>query len=115
MKKTEQELWEMVEKANWNSDHDYKRIQKEWKNLDADTKGELEAFVHNKISSLNKQYEKDWLGNPGISVSDDGWMDLRAEVVGRGKSFYESITVEKLQRMAIERDYQECFSYCLHD
>ncbi len=115
MKKTEQELWDMVEKANWSSDHDYNRIQKEWKNLDKDTKRGLEKFVDNKISYLAKQYGKDWLGNPGIDVSDDGWMDLTAEVVGRGKSFYESITVEKLQRMAIERDYEECFSYCLQD
>ena len=115
MQKTEKELWDLIEKANWASDHDYKRIQNKWKSLDPDTKKELEDFTNDKVSSLNKKYGKYWLGNPGIAVSDDGWMDLRAEVVGRGKEFYENITVEKLQKMALDYDYTECFTYSLHD
>jgi hypothetical protein len=72
----------------------------------------LEDFVNNKVIELGKRFHNDWLGDPGIDVSDDSWGDLRNEVVGRGKEFYENITVRKLQDMANVMDYHESFSYC---
>ena len=71
-------------------------------------------FVRSKVNELGKRFHNDWLGDPGIGVSDDSWSDLRNEVVGRGKEFYENITVAKLQEMADSNDYNESFSYCFH-
>ncbi len=115
--KTEKELWEIIEKANWKSDHSYKRIMEEWSKLDEDTSKQLEKFVDRKVSILSNDYENAWLnrdGKGGINVSDDGWMDLTADVVGRGEQFYNDITADKLRKMADENDYMECFLYCLH-
>jgi len=50
-------------------------------------------------------------GSEGIAVSDDGWYDLRADVIGRGKKFYYSITKSKLQKMALDFDFEENFLY----
>ena len=114
--KTEKELWEIIEKANWKLDHNYNRIVKEWSNLDEDTFVQLARFIRTKASILMNDYEEAWLdrdGNGGISVSDDGWMDLTADVVGRGEQFYNSINADKLRKMADENDYKECFLYCL--
>jgi len=115
--KTENELWEIIEKANWKSDHDYNRIVKEWSNLDEDAFVQLARFINAKASILMHDYEEAWLdrdGNGGIGVSDDGWMDLTADVVGRGEQFYNDVTADKLRKMADENDYKECFLYCLH-
>ena len=110
--KTESELWEIIEKANWKSDHDYNRIVKEWSHLDEDTFVQLARFINAKASILMHDYEEAWLYD--ISVSDDGWMDLTADVVGRGEQFYNDVTADKLGKMADENDYEECFLYCLH-
>ena len=109
------DFWDFVELADWNSDHDYNRI-KEWFRVtygkpDRDL---MKAIFNNMASSLDVRFEEDWLGDPGIDVSDDGWSDLKAEVVGRGQDFYNNITVEKLQEMANNRDYHESFRYSFH-
>ncbi len=116
----EDEYWQQIEKLEWHtdsfiSDGDYERIKQQL--IDNFTPSEikqLDVFVHSKVNELNQRFHDDWLGNPGIGVSDDGWSDLRSEVVGRGKEFYENITVEKLQEMADNNDYNESFSYCFH-
>jgi hypothetical protein len=114
--KTEKELWTIIEQANWKSDHSYYRIEAEWSKLDKNTYKQLVEFISEKANELKQKYEDAWLGNDGsegIDVSDDGWMDLTAEVVGRGEEFFNSITADKLRRMADEHDYKECFLYCL--
>ena len=120
MEKTEEQkmesfLWGLVEKADWTKDHDYKRIEKEFKKLPQEIYKKLQKFVDDKVEELHTRFKKDWLANPGIEVSDDGWWDLRAEVVGRGEKFFNGITVKKLQKMALTRDYQENFTYALQD
>lgn len=114
MQLNDMQLWALVASANWTSDHDYDRIKDMYMKLPEDEHKQLEDFVDSKCSDLHDKYKEDWLGNPGINVSDDGWMDLRAEVVGRGQNFYENITVEKLREMAEENDYHENFQYSLH-
>jgi hypothetical protein len=109
------EMWRLIEAAQWKSDHSYKRIRSEWSKLPEDKFQELKEFIHSKASELGRKYENAWLGKdggPGIDVSDDGWSDLRYDVVGRGEEFYNTITVEKLREMADNYDYQESFSYC---
>ncbi len=111
----EDEYWQQIEELEWSRDGDYKRIEQQL--IDNFTPSEikqLDVFVRSKVNELGQRFHNDWLGNPGIDVSDDSWSDLRNEVVGRGKEFYENITVAKLQEMADNNDYNESFSYCFH-
>ena len=105
-------LWKQVEELNWKSDGDYRRIEEFIKNrYNFNSAKELAAFVDSKAAELGREFEKAWLGDPGIACSDDSWSDLRYEVVGRGREFFETITVGKLQEMADNNDYQESLSY----
>tara|TARA_R110000796_G_scaffold45933_1_gene111056 strand:- start:88 stop:456 length:369 start_codon:yes stop_codon:yes gene_type:complete len=113
MNELENEYWQQIEDLEWSKDGDYRRIEQQLKdNFPPSEARQLDDFANNKVIELGKRFNDDWLGTPGISVSDDGWGDLRNEVVGRGKEFYESITVAKLQEMANTNDYNESFSYC---
>ena len=115
MKDLEDKYWQQVEELEWSKDGDYKRIEEYIKNnYSFNSARQLDDFVRSKVNELGKRFHNDWLGDPGIGVSDDGWSDLRNEVVGRGKEFYENITVAKLQEMANNNDYNESFSYCFH-
>jgi len=110
--KTKEDFWELVEIVDWKSDNDYNRIKKYL--LKNYTKSEIREYNDIYLSSLDYLYirfENDWLGEPGISVSDDGWWDLRADVIGRGKEFYYTITAEKLMKMANKHDFDENFGY----
>jgi len=99
-------------KKFWQSDHDYKRIEKYITDNYNEIQEKKMRQIFNKLSSdLYNRFEEDWLGHPGIEVSEDGWSDLRSEVIGRGKEFYDNITVEKLQQMASNYDYHESFAY----
>jgi len=110
--KTEKEFWKLVKKVDWKSDNDYDRIKRYL--LKNYTKEEIKDFSEIYSSFLDELYirfEDNWLVEPGISVSDDGWWDLRADVIGRGKDFYNNITVKTLQSMANNHDYEENFGY----
>jgi len=111
MKKTEAELWAIIKKAGWTKDHNYNRIKDEFMKLPIDVRNQLEEFIHKKISEVYTKFEKDWLGDPGFSCSDDGYSDLTAEVVGRGEKFFNSVTAKKMRTMAEDNDYHESFSY----
>ncbi len=118
MNELEDKYWQQIEELEWHtdkfiSDGDYKRIEEYIKNnYSYSSARQLADFVDNKVMELGKRFNNDWLGDPGIDVSDDSWGDLRNEVVGRGKEFYENITVAKLQEMANTNDYNESFGYC---
>jgi len=108
----EDQYWKQIEELEWAKDADYNRIEKYLKEtLTISEAVQLKDFVRNKTLALAVRFHDDWLGDPGIEVSDDGWSDLTNEVVGRGKEFYENITVEKLQEMANTMDYHENFGY----
>ena len=108
----ENEYWQQIEKLEWAKDANYDRIEQYLKdNLTVSECIQLSDFVKNKTDQLRIRFHDDWLGDPGIDVSDDGWSDLVNEVVGRGKEFYENITLKKLQEMANVMDYHENFSY----
>lgn len=112
---TGEKCWELIKEANWQSDHNYERIRELYMKLSQGELKQLLMFVKHKIDVLEETFRDDWLGKPGISVSDDGWFDLKAEVVGRGKEFYQSINKEKLRKMADEGDYYENFVYSLYE
>ena len=112
MRNLEDQYWKQIEELEWSKDHDYKRIEQYLiDNFTAVESVDLMKFTVDKQDDLMARFHNDWLADPGIEVSDDGWGDLTAEVVGRGKKFYESITVPKLQKMAINGDYHENFCY----
>lgn len=115
MDNLEKECWEQIEKLNWWNDPNDNRVTSEL--LRYFTPSEvirLRDFVDNKQRELMDKFNEDWLDNPGIGVSDDGWSDITAETVGRGEEFYNNITAEKLLEMADNNDYQESFLYCFH-
>lgn len=112
MENLEAYKWKTIEELEWTKDHDYNRIEDYLKdNFTIEDCLELSEFVNDMQDDLMARFHNDWLGDPGIDVSDDSWNDLTAEVVGRGKDFYKNITVKKLQEMANNRDYQENFRY----
>lgn len=112
MENLEAYKWKTIEELEWTKDHDYNRIEDYLKdNFTIEDCLELSEFVNDMQDDLMARFHNDWLGDPGIEVSDDGWNDLTAEVVGRGKDFYKNITVKKLQKMANNRDYHENFRY----
>jgi len=107
---SEDELWDMIESYNWDEDGDYKRIGKKVKKLSKNQYLQLLGFATAKYRLLDDKYSK---GIQGY-VSDDGWSDVRAEVVGRGKDYYNNITIKELQDMSYG-DYKENFLYSFHD
>lgn len=112
---TESELWRLIESCQWASDYDSDRISDLLHSkLSEDDFKQLADFAEKKTNELGAKFNDDWLGNPGIGVSDDGWSDLTAEVVGRGEEFYNNITTELLIKMANENDYEENFLYSFH-
>lgn len=105
-------FWAFVNKAQWKSDHDYNRIKTLFEN--DEQRESLREDYQYLLDKLHEKFYDSWLGydgNGGINASDDSWWDLRADVIGRGKKFYEEITVKKLQHMANNYDYEENFGY----
>jgi hypothetical protein len=82
---TEKSLEEIIEKANWKSDHDYKRIVKEWSNLDEDTFVQLARFINAKVSILMHDYEEAWLDRDG-KIDRQRATELVMNLIWRGIS-----------------------------
>jgi len=105
-------FWDFVKKANYKSDNDYDRVSMYLvDNYSKEEIKKLENTYRDLHKDLYNKYKDDWLGEPGIDVSDDGWDDLRADVISRGEHFYNNINVRKLQLMANMVDYAENFGY----
>lgn len=112
---SDNQCWELIKNANWKSDHNYERIKSFFKSqLSSEDFNVLKEFVRNKRITLAEKFHEDWLSDPGIEVSDDGWWDLTADVVGRGEEFYNNVTAEKLVMMAARNDYEENFEYSVN-
>ena len=113
MENLEKEYWEQIKKLNWWNDPNDSRVTSEL--LRYFTPSEvirLRDFVNNKQKELMDKFNEEWLDDPGINASDDGWSDITAETVGRGEEYYNNITTKKLSEMADNNDYQESFLYC---
>lgn len=107
------QLWDLIDQANWQTDHDYARINHAFRALPESEFNQIAEFIGARVRELDDRFKNNCLNNE-IKIGDDGWLDLRSEVVGRGKDFFESITVDKLRKLAEEQDYYECFSYVTH-
>lgn len=109
---TESNCWDFIDLAKWYEDPNYYRIQMEYlKILSEQEMKILSNFVKSRIEDLSKKYDKVVLEMP---ISEDDWFILKAEIIGRGKNFYETMTLEKLKKMIEENDYHENFLYSLH-
>ena len=110
-------FWMYIQKLNWKKNYKQLLHNKVMLNqiVPKEIHKSLEKFIHNKANELYDKYEKDWLGEPGIEASDDSWSDIRYEIVGRGKKYYEEITVRKMQNMANNLTYNESFAYIFLD
>ncbi len=112
---TEERFWEIVESFRWEyAGYDY----------DARTVELLRTMSFNDLKELQDKYYEKMEELAGIEhrtgreireVSDDGWMDLRAHVIGCGREEYERTLNDfnRLQERASTRDYRECFSYVI--
>lgn len=108
--------WDLIESLEWGEDYDHERIKsflkdKPYRNL-------LSSFAYAKQSELKDKFHNSWLNNDkcgGIEVSDDGWEDLTAHIVGLGKWEYENIDIQTLQEMAFDCSYKENFLYSFQD
>ena len=110
----EEQYWRWIEELEWSKDGDYKRAEQYLKdNFSKSEVNELNKFRARKVNRLSQLFDSYWLEDV-IPVGEDSWSDLRNEVVGRGKEFYENITVEKLKEMGYNSDYNESLSYCFH-
>ena len=108
---SEDELWDIIESYNWKKDGDYNRIGKDIKKLSTNEYKQLRGFAEAKHQQLTDKYHKEWMSDSFPYTGDDSWGDLRAEIVGRGKKFYNNINKKKLREMAETQDYNENFLY----
>lgn len=69
-------------------------------------KGVLECYAEKKTRNRYGYY----------GVSDDGFWDLRAHIIGLGENFYLSVISdpEKARKISDDRSYVENFGYIFH-
>lgn len=103
------EFWEFIEDADWDSDDDYKRIQKLLYGKYSDNR---KVFVDIYRSLTNDLYGR--FINVDLNIGDDGFSDLLAQIVGNGKDFYDSIDDDGVQSMSCGREFTESFGYSFH-
>jgi len=102
-------LWKFVAESKWKSDHNYERTSHVFQENSEENRNIIVDVFNEKCQELEDKFGKDI-----TNVGDDGWSDLRADVIGRGEKFFNSMTQKKIQSLANDRDYVESFSYSFH-
>lgn len=108
---TDESFWRFVDEAQWTTDHNVDRIKRFL--LQESDEATVEALRH-KASELMHKLEH--YRGPDISgVSDDGWSDVRAHVIGSGRDVYEACIDSQLyiQEIVNSGKYVENFLYSL--
>ena len=108
-------FWYVVDLLDYKKDDDYRRVKKYLMDLNrfAGVPSEairlLEKIIMFKSTSLDISSDR----GRGINVGDDGWGDLRVDVISRGKDFYDSVIKDSdiMKKMADNYDYSESFLY----
>lgn len=119
---TEQKSWEIVDEMNWSVNHDYKKILAELNyKYDVMEIDDLRQFAVAKREELIKVLYAHALEKTGsqysyYGVSDDGFWDLTAHIVGSGEDYYNEVMQdpEKAKVLADSRKYVENFEYCFN-
>ena len=107
-------FWRVVDLVDYKSDNDYDRIREMFLNLNgfcgvsAEVFKALKEALKIKLDALDKRW-----GDDIREVGDDSWSDLRADIISRGRDFYNKAMTDfdMVQRMANEMDFEESFSY----
>ena len=99
-------FWKFVKEAKWKSDHDFKRTSHVFQENSKEDRDIIVDVFNEKYHELEVKF-----GEKIINIGDDGWSDLRSDVIGRGRKFFEGMTQEKMQELTNERDYVESFIY----
>lgn len=108
-------FWYVVDLLDYKKDDNYRRVKKYLMDLNrfAGVPSEairlLEKIIMFKSTSLDISSDR----GRGINVGDDGWGDLRVDVISRGKDFYDNAIKNSdiMKKMAEHRDYSESFLY----
>lgn len=108
-------FWPIIDLLDYKSDNDYRRVKSIFMDLynftGALTKEDIITFIkimNFKINVIDKLH-----GDNIKEVSDDSWGDLKADIISRGKDFYNRAIsdFDLVQKMANEMDYKESFYY----
>lgn len=113
--------WQCVSSLNWATDPDHHRTKKEVSQMEPAMKEKLWEWCKQKRKDLADVLDRYAASKPeGKSrywnVSDDGFWDLTAHIVGMGKTFYNAV-IEHPQIakwLADSRTYKENFEYSFH-
>jgi len=107
-------FWSLVDDVDYKSDNDYNRVKQiitDIINFGGFGKKQallLHSLIGVKFDALDKAHY-----NKITNVSDDGWDDLKADILSRGKDFYLKALndFDMVQKMANDYDYNESFLY----
>jgi len=110
------EFWGLVSKLGWQKGSDSTDVQKKFMKL-VPTLGEAEAASNTftKLQGWLSTRIDEWLKDTKsrIPVTDDGFMDLTAHIIGLGAASYKAVMEDP--NLAVERakkrDYTESFAY----
>ena len=109
--------WKIIKSLRWVKDGNYTRISKELlSKYSLEEISKLQKFVREKRDKLCKKLNKYALSKGDIDyydVSDDGFWDLTAHIVGLGQNEFEKVmkNPELARKRALNGDYEENFEY----
>lgn len=103
--------WDFVDAAQWTKDFDYRRIEDMLRRTDPKIAKELEE-IYRKLQHDLYLY----LDDKVKGVSDDGFSDLLAHIVGSGEKVYNQVMNDwkVAQGIIRNREYREGFQYIWH-
>lgn len=114
--------WGVIESFEWSKDKDYKRIRKEFRKaeLTGGQKQNITDFYRERLKELDGRVDLKALSEVASGdfwISDDGWWDLRADIIGQGEEAFRRVVnnPESLIKVIQERDYKENFGYAFSD
>lgn len=114
----EQMWWDFVEHAGWTKDYNYDRIGMMLKNTDPQIAKELEEIYNELCNKLHQLLDDKVKG-----VSDDGYSDLLAHIIGSGEKVYAQVMdnwkvaqdiIDETQQSGYTEGYKEGFQYIWH-
>jgi len=117
-------FWDFIDMVDYKSDNSYVRVGKiigrliDFGIFDKSVVRKLEAATNYKRKFLWNAYEekKEELNLPNV-LSADSWSDASADVVSRGKDFYNQVldNPKIISDMLKDYDYWESFLYSFND
>ena len=115
-----EKFWYIIEKMNWVSDTDYKRISEEIKSGLYGNEETMKSFLKRYFKYRYNLYEAvDTLSsnqyNKYIGLGDDGLSDLIAHIIGSGKEAYKKVKKNPKDFYDYVDEYRESFYYSLLD